>query len=294
MEYFNLDSSLKLFSTGTRIGTIPLRSEETNVFNDATYLDFTDDEIEGLVEGVTKFKISNERIIFTNDNSFINIDSSDNINIYHDSKSKIELDNERFYIKGKDTDVGVSEDKTKFNCHTDLNNASYGNNKYRIQIGDDLKVRDIVNNVDLITIKPNEINIGSGSNYNIKVNNINLDEYIKDKANDLLDDYNRKILITNQVTSIIYDLVLDNYNYTYIAYFSDTTTSNKIMSVRFSGYHSETVGIFFKTLTNSYYKLTQFYANFDDETDYFKIEKTDSDGNYISDAYFRGIYYVES
>ena len=41
LDYFNINSGLKLFSNRTRIGAIPQRQEENNTIDDATYFDFS-------------------------------------------------------------------------------------------------------------------------------------------------------------------------------------------------------------------------------------------------------------
>ncbi|MBQ6782612.1 MAG: hypothetical protein IJP63_01230 [Acholeplasmatales bacterium] len=165
LEYFNLESSLKLFSTRTKLGTIPARDEETNSLTDGTYFDFTLNNIKGYISGNERLKIGDSFSV-SNSGSSISISSDGDINIKHDNNSKIELDNERFFIKGKSTDIGIDSTKTKFNCHTELHKSSYGNNQYRLQFEDTVKLKNMNNNINLVSLSTN--GVMSFNNMNLK------------------------------------------------------------------------------------------------------------------------------
>ena len=341
LEYFNLGSSLKLFSTRTRIGTIPPRQEETSNINDATYIDFSTENILGKVNNIEKFKLG-DKVEIKNSGSSINIDSDGDINLIHDSNSKIELTEERFSIKGKSTDIGIDSNKTKFNCHTSLTKASYGNSKYRLQFEDTTKLKNMDNNTNLVSISSNGVvtynsmDLKDGyseiktensafkirtskeglyilnptfnlemtgstvriknqsdtlfevrNNGNVYIGNKTIDELIQGK----IDEYDSRILLSNQVDTRL-SLTLDDSNYKYTVHFSDTANTNVIMSITFDGNNVGSIGRFYRKETTSYYQLNQHYAIDDSDYDYVEIIKVTSNGSYISNAYFRGIYYI--
>lgn len=340
LDYFNINSGLKLFSNRTRIGAIPQRQEDTNTIDDATYFDFSTENILGKVNNIEKLKLSSN-VELKNNGSSININSDGDINISHDNESKIELDEERFSLKGKSTDIGIDSTKTKFNCHTNLGNASYGNNKFRLQTEDSLKIKNIQNDTNLITVNTsgvvtyNKMDVKdadselktdstafkirttkeglyvsnptfdlqmTGSTVRIKKQETilfevrsNGDVYIGNKTiNDLIQEkinqYDLRRLLTNEITNHI-SCALNESNIEYTVYFSDTPSSNIIMNVIFVGSNIDNLGRIYRSDTNSYYELTQYYAEDDSEDDYIEIRKVTSSGSYVSTAYFRGIYY---
>lgn len=340
LDYFNLDSGLKLFSNRTRIGAIPERQEETSSIADATFLDISTENIIGKVNNVEKFKLG-EKVEFKNNGSSINIDSDGDIDISHDNASKLELTEEKFLLKGKSTDIGIDSTKTKFNCHTDLGNASYGNNKFRIQMEDTLKIKNVSNNTNLVTVNTsgvityNSMDIkdeyseiktensafkirtlkeglyisnptfnlemtGSSvriktsnntlfevrNNGNVYVGNKTIDEIIQDKLN----LYNLRRILSNQISYRLY-LTLNQSNTEYTVNFSDSDTSGIIMSITFDGSYFNSLTRFYRSETNSYYDLYQYYAADDSEDDYIEIRKVTENGVFLANAFFRGIYY---
>lgn len=340
LDYFNLDSGLKLFSNRTRIGAIPERQEETSSIADATFLDISTENIIGKVNNVEKFKLG-EKVEFKNNGSSINIDSDGDIDISHDNASKLELTEEKFLLKGKSTNIGIDSTKTKFNCHTDLGNASYGNNKFRIQMEDTLKIKNVSNNTNLVTVNTsgvityNSMDIkdeyseiktensafkirtlkeglyvsnptfnlemtGSSvriktsnntlfevrNNGNVYVGNKTIDEIIQDKLN----LYNLRRILSNQISYRLY-LTLNQSNTEYTVNFSDSDTSGIIMSITFDGSYFNSLTRFYRSETNSYYYLYQYYASDDSEDDYIEIRKATESGVFLGNAFFRGIYY---
>ena len=339
LNYFNLDSGLKLFSNRTRIGAIPVRQEATSSINDATYLDFSTENILGKVNNVEKMKIG-EKVELKNNGSSINIDSDGDINILHDNASKLELTEEKFLLKGKSTDIGIDSTRTKFNCHTNLGNASYGNNKYRIQMEDTLKIKNVSNDINLVTVNTsgvvtyNSMDVMDGyseikteddafkistlkkelhlsnptfnlemtdstikvisqnnilfevrSDGNVYIGSKTIDELIQEK----IDDYDSRVLIYSDSSQRV-DALLDDSTREYTVYFSDTESTNEIMSVTFDGSAASNLPRFFRKQTNSYYHFMQYYAT-DDEDDYIVVLKVTEGDLFISNAYIRKIYY---
>lgn len=137
LEYFNLDKEAKIFSTRTRIGAIPVRVEDEAIFNDGTYLEFNKDRME-LYHQSAIFKITSEGKINLESPSSSSLNLRGG-NIHIGSNNKISLQaaainmSGDFSISTQNTSVEETSDHMKFNCHTNLTQASYGNQNFRLQ-----------------------------------------------------------------------------------------------------------------------------------------------------------------
>ena len=311
LDYFNINSGLKLFSNRTRIGAIPVRQENTNTIDDAAYFDFSTENIIGKVNNIEKLKLSSD-VELKNNGSSININSDGDINISHDNESKIELVEEEFSLKGKSTDIGIDSTKTKSNCRTNLITVNTSGvvtcNKMDVKDADSelktdstaFKIRttkeglyvsnptfDLQMTGSTVRIKKQEtILFEVRSNGNVYIGNKTINDLIQEKIN----QYDLRRLLTNEITNHI-SCTLNDSNIEYTVYFSDTPSSDIIMNVIFVGSNIDNLGRIYRSDTNSYYELTQYYAADDSEDDYIEIRKVTSSGSYVSTAYFRGIYY---
>ena len=236
LEYFNINSNLRLFSKETKIGAIPERVNQTNGILDATYINFVNGEIAFKVYDEEKIKINNN-LLFKNNNAKIEIEN-DNINI----------SNSIFDIEITNLDIKVKKS----------NNVLFE-----------------ISNEGNVLIKNKPI-----------IEALDLASYFKDK----LMEYTSKELLTNTISQRLY-YTLDNSNYEYTIFFSDTATSDNIMSYTFDGEDIENLTIFYKGKTQSYYSLFNYYASDESEDDFIEIRKVTSSGEFISCSYFRGIYY---
>ena len=262
LDYFNLNNGMRLFSNSTKIGATPTRTTETNNILDAAYFDITDDEIKAIINNNTKIDITN-----------------DNIKLKQNDNSKIELLYDRFILTGKQTEVGIDSTKTTFNCDTSLNKVVYGNNKYKIEITNEIEIKNNQNNNTIIKINQNgEIYLGDKS----------LEDYIKELASKEVRRHKEMIRIFNGSSKYI-----DSYFYydnNYVFYFSDTANSNILMSIEINGLDIEDMSPIYIPKTNSYYYLDQYVASGidGDDTDTIRIYKVNN-GNH-SQVYFREVY----
>jgi len=280
MEYFNLGSSMKLFSTGTKIGTIPHRNEETSSIIDATYFDITDDEIEALICGNTKLKIQTNNVCITNLNSKIEMNYGSKITI-SSNDTKLEIDNDRFYLSTPTSDIGVDSNNNKLNCHTNLNKASYGNNKFRIQMEDTLRIKNNLNNQNIVSINQNG---------EIIINDILLETYIKSIASREVRRHKEMHQIFSGSSTSYDGYFLTNMNYVF--YFSDNPSSTLIMSIEINGQDIEDMinNKIYIPKTNSYYYLEQYEASGVDGDDIDTLYIYKCNNGIHTPAYFRQIY----
>lgn len=245
MEYFNLNSSMKLFSTSTKIGAIPQRNVETTDLYDASFFDISTTEIKALIENEQKFKLTSDR----------------------------------FILNGKNTVVEIDSTKTKFNCNTNLSKASYGNNKYRLEFDNDLTIKNQNNNADLLKID---------SNGNIIIKGDTLENYIKSIARKEIRRYKEMKLISSVSTVNLDGYYVGNTNY--VIYFSDTDSSDRVMSMEINGLDIPSMSqnpIYYER-TNSYYYLDQYEATEEGDSDSLSIMKIVNGIPTI--VYFREVY----
>lgn len=139
MKYFNLQNGSNFFSTRTKIGSIPSRISETDNISDSTYLDFKLDEIKGYIEGNNKFLISNNRFEFDINN----------------------------------TKVGINPNLDKFNCYTNLSNAVYGNNKFKIDLDNYYKIK---NNLGTELVKISDTGVINLNKFEVYTQNSHIKE----------------------------------------------------------------------------------------------------------------------
>ena len=140
-------------------------------------------------------------------------------------------------------------------------------------------------NSNIIIKKQNNTLFEIKNNGDVYIGTKSIEELIQDKIN----QYDSNVLLTNTVDTRLYYL-LNEPNIEYLIRFSDTSSSNIIMNISVLGSDIDNLGIFYKSATNSYYRLVQYYAS-DDEDDYIEIKKVTQSGSFISNVYFRGIYY---
>lgn len=231
LKYFNINSGIKLFSTNTKVGAIPLRYEESDNINDATFIDFQDGNISAKINNQEKLKIS-ENVELKNTNS--NITLGTNSIAISNSVFNVEMNNQTVKIK--------KQNNTLFEVRS------------------------------------------SGS---IIIGNKTIEELINEK----IYQYDLKILLSNQVSNKLY-YNLNEANKEYTVHFSDTSSSNILMSITFDGTNIDNLGIFYKSATNSYYEIIQHYQEDEEDDDYIEIRKVTESGSFISNVYFRGIYYI--
>lgn len=280
MEYFNLGSSMKLFSTETKVGTIPKRLEETNDIANATYLNFSEDEIKGLVKGSEKLKIQNNNIKLINNNTLIEMDSNDKIKL-KSGTNELNIDNSRFMLKSPTTELGVDSTYTKLNCHTSLHKASYGNQNFRLQFEDTVKLKNMNTTNNLISVKPDGT---------ILIGNETLTNLIERLAMMQVDKFSDKKVLFNGAEEKVY-LILDDEDLTYYVYFSEEKTS-EILNIKFKRKDIKNYDLFYNSETKSYYRYVEILAYDDSEDDYTRIDRVDSEGRYIKSMYIRRIYAV--
>ncbi|MDE5565470.1 MAG: hypothetical protein K2I77_00645, partial [Anaeroplasmataceae bacterium] len=176
LGYFNLNKELKLFSTRTRLGAIPPRTTESSSFQeDGTYIEMrSDGKICLYVRGQIEQEISPDKLLLSHKNSFIVIDKLGKMDLNSNNSSlqlhgeKISLyardkvsitgvkrlnlqSGEKFSIESNNTKIQETEDGTKFNCFTEYQEASYGNQNFRLQFYPDyVRLRDVNQNKNII------------------------------------------------------------------------------------------------------------------------------------------------
>ncbi|MDE5714738.1 MAG: hypothetical protein K2I42_01255 [Anaeroplasmataceae bacterium] len=167
LEYFNLDKEAKIFSTRTRIGAIPTRIENEAVFNDGTYIECRNGVFDLYMSGAKVCEFTNDRMELKHMNAIFKIDSNGKINleapnssslnlrggnIFMSTPNKFSLESNvlnltgKFSLSSSYTSVEETADNYKFNCHTNLSEASYGNGYFRLQFYPDyVRIMDIRN-----------------------------------------------------------------------------------------------------------------------------------------------------
>ncbi len=316
LDYFNLNNGMRLFSNFTKIGAIPTRATETNNILDATYFDITNDEIKALLCGNEKIKIVDNNIrIINNSNTEFKMDSNNKITL-NSGTNKLEISSNGFNLSTTSTKVGIISSSNLFECYTNLYNAYYGNNKYRIQIGDNLVIKNNLNNTNLVSINQNgdidacndKYRIQMGSNIIIKNNqnnntiikiNQNGEIYLGDKS---LEDYikglaSREVRRHKEMHQIFSgsSTSYDGYFLTtmnYVFYFSDNPSSTVIMSIEINGQDIEDMinNKIYIPKTNSYYYLEQYEASGVDGDDIDTLYIYKCNNGIHTPAYFRQIY----
>ena len=275
LEYYNINKGAKLFATQVRIGAIPPRVENTNHHLDGTYIEANNSGTINLYNaGKQCYKLNRNNALLKPNKSKIEIDEDDKISLY--SNNMINIQGNTFKMKSNKTEVLETSDLTKFNCHTDLSNASYGNNKFRLQFYEDsLRIRNIETESDILTIYDNG-SLVIGANY------------LKSLYNQLVSLIYNKTLLTDYVApKIYYGLNQDESYYEFL--FSDTANS-QIMSIVIKGTDIDNQQNYYMPQTNSYYNVFQYIALDDSEDSYIEIRKVNSNGIYVATTYIRSLY----
>ncbi len=124
LEYYNKDKELKMFSARTRIGARnPKTYEGEELVNNATYLEIKKaGTMEAYFNGNRKIEIDPNMMIFQNKNSIFQLKEDGVAEIYGSKNIRISSPN-----------TLINESANKFNCNTELDQASYGNNSLRLQ-----------------------------------------------------------------------------------------------------------------------------------------------------------------
>lgn len=148
-----------------------------------------------------------------------------------------------------------------------------------------------VNISNLFNVKNNSSNniLSINQNGNILIGNTLLDTYIRNIIQEEIFKFHSMTLLSQEVTQSI-SQTLDSSKVSYHVYFSDTPTSENILHMTFNGSDTSNPDIFYFAATNSYYKIVNYYAQDEDDSDSCEIHKVNYAGIYISNVYFRKIY----
>lgn len=175
LEYFNINKEVKIFSIRTRIGAIPVRLENSTQFDDGTYIEFDKSGYCKLFTlGTPAFVLTNERMEIKINESSIRFDRTGNIHLNAPTKSsdvslsgkaviirssKLSIQSDDIDLTGKicisNDNIKIQEtsDGKKFNCFTNLEEASYGNKNFRLQFYPDcIRLQDVNNNKKIFQI----------------------------------------------------------------------------------------------------------------------------------------------
>lgn len=159
-EFFVLDKEAKFFAKRTRIGAIPVREQETKEFEtDGTYIDINNSgNIVMFIKGAQAHEFTKDKVLLKNKLSTIGINSSGTIKLdATEANESVKVEGATFSISSKNTDVQEADLEngvyTKFNCHTKLDNASFGNKDFRLQFYPDrVKLQNISQDKKLFEI----------------------------------------------------------------------------------------------------------------------------------------------
>ena len=135
-------------------------------------------------------------------------------------------------------------------------------------------------------------------NGNILIGSTLLDTYIKNT----IEQYVRNIvqeeifkfhnmMLYSQTTSVELATILDSPKLSYYIYFSDTDNSETLLHLHYNGQDFHNLGVFYFPEQNAYYKMEAYPAQDDEDYDSMEIHKVDQNGNYLSSAFFRKIYF---
>lgn len=278
LTYYNTANKLNLFATRARLGAIPARVENIDKYDDGTYIDFNNTgAIKIVIDGEVCHELTNQKVEFSHNGGEIRIDGNGRVFINTVASGQgIFLEGAMFAISSGNTYVEEAEGITKFNCHTNLGKASYGNSKFRLQFYEDfLRIRNVETETDVLRIYENgSLEVG--------------DEYLKSLANQLLPILCQKTLITDYVDIKAYYELNQNTDLYEFA-FSDTE-DGEIMKIVLRGTDIDSSDHYYMPQTGYYYRVRQYIAQDDSEDTYIEIRKENAGGYYQGDAYIRSIY----
>ena len=278
LTYYNTTNKLNLFATRARFGAIPARAQDIDKYDDGTYIDFNNTgAIKFVINGELCHELTREKVELSHNGSEIRIAQDGKVYIRaNDNNKGILLEGSMFGISSDNTFVEEAEGITKFNCHTKLDKASYGNSKFRLQFYDDsVRIRNIDTETDIVRVYEN------GS---LKMGN----EYLKCLAGQLLSVFCKKTLVENVVdTKAICHLSENDDLYEFS--FSDTV-DGEVMSIVLRGKDIDSSVHSYMPQTGYYYRVYQYIAQDDSEDTYIEVRKENSNGQYQGNVYIRSIY----
>ncbi|MDE5868330.1 MAG: hypothetical protein K2H02_05235 [Anaeroplasmataceae bacterium] len=321
LGYFNLNKELKLFSTRTRLGAIPPRTTESSSFQeDGTYIEMRcDGKICLYVRGQIEQEISPDKLLLSHKNSFIVIDKLGKMDLNSNNSSlqlhgeKISLyardkvsitgvkrlnlqSGEKFSIESNNTKIQETEDGTKFNCFTEYQEASYGNQNFRLQFYPDyVRLRDVNQNKNIIQMNQDGTIYLNDTSKVIDESTIN--NYIKNYLDVHFPDYYAENFYNCANKTHIFSGAEYHPSGTltdskvYCIYFSDNYNSENLHSIMFVG--TNISNNIHKTIGDITYQVSQYIADDDQYGDYVEVIKWGKNGQLLGDAYIRKIYSYE-
>lgn len=312
----------------TKIGALPGENAESQEAKDSTYLEFNDNSIKFVVNGVEKYLLDNAEVTLQNNDNCV-IAENDSISLKlkcfteNQQYGIFNLREDEFTLSVKDTTINFDLANSKFNCYTNLNNAVYGTSNIYLEFNPEnikvnyvenvnntkttktlfkvdkngaLTVSGLINSDGEIHANGSIYSSGSiyanGSNRVIDASNIN--NYIKNYFDANFEDYymnfeNRNTILFEGASKQVY-YNLSNSHYIYQIDFSDSDTSSTIMTIYFNGVKIDDLEKEFKKETGYYYQVKKYNAVDDSEDDYISVIKYDANGSSFGSVWIRGLY----
>lgn len=263
----------------TKIGALPGENAESQEAKDSTYLEFNDNSIKFVVNGIEKYLLDNAEVTLqNNDNCVIaeNDSISLKLNCYKANQQYgiFNLREDEFTLSVKDTTINFDLANSKFNCYTNLNNAVYGTSNIYLEFNpENIKVNYVenVNNTKttktLFKVDKNGALTVSGL--------INSDGEIH--ANGAI--YSSGSIYANGSNRVIDASNINNY----IKNYFDANFENRFKTL-YRSYSTERVAIF------SNCSMTEINYNIENDPALFQIDfSNNSNSNNIMSIFFHGV-----
>lgn len=322
LNYFNLNKELKLFSTRTRVGAIPVRVEENSIFEqDGTYLEMKNTGYIYLyANGVKKVEINPQKMNFTHQNALISINNQGKIDLtslnapiqlrgsslllYSNQEVSMSSDSDiSLNSKGKlsfsSPNIKIQENTegTKFNCFTELSEASYGNQSFRLQFYPTrVRIQDIENNLSILEVEKGGTVYINGNSGIIFENTIQ--GHIKNYLDSHFEAYYMGCLMKYIDSNLLFSgadrtpglNLTDNKNYS--IFFTDSDNATLVHQISFVGTALASNPIV-KNINGVTYRLEQDIATDEQYGDSISIFKISSSGQTLGLAYIRKVYRLD-
>lgn len=319
LNYFNLNKELKLFSTRTRIGAIPARVEEISNFQeDGTYLEMKNSGyIYFYINGKKKIEFNTEKFNMEHQNASIAINKEgkidlcslnslvqlkgSNLLLYANQEVSINGDKEislssngKINISSPTIKIQENTEGTKFNCFTELPEASYGNQSFRLQFYPTrVRIQDIENNLSILEVEKGGTVYINGNSGIIFENTIQ--GHIKNYLDSHFEAYYMGCLMKYIDSNLLFSGADKSLGFTltdekrYEIFFSDSYDSQQIYHMAFTGTALAKNPIV-KTINGFDYRLEQDIATDEQYGDSISIIKQNSSGASLGLVYIRKIY----
>ncbi|MDE6241818.1 MAG: hypothetical protein K2M08_05325 [Anaeroplasmataceae bacterium] len=146
-EFFSINKNANFFAKEMLIGAIPTRQEKNNTYEaDGTYIDINNTgTIVMNIKGIKKYEFSETKASMNASGASIGINTKGEIKLEATgTESGIKLKGPFLSISSNNTKIEEADNLTKFNCHSDLQDASYGNHNFRLQFYSDyVRLQDV-------------------------------------------------------------------------------------------------------------------------------------------------------